>query len=124
MSIGVPPLSSPLPVNDEQAMFAKPWGNWFTQVFLSIFGWQKSYTGTLSKTWGLIGAGAEASQTATVTGARSGDSVHVQPVTKTAGIAEVGVVTANDTVTVYAMNTTAAGLTPGAKTYRILVWQQ
>lgn len=105
-------------------MFAKPWGNWFTQVFLSIFGWQKSYTGTLSKTWGLIAAGAEASQTTTVTGARASDSVHVQPATKTAGIAEVGVVTANDTVTIYAMNTTSAGITPGAKTYRILVWQQ
>jgi len=124
MTIGVPPLSSALPVAAERAAFTQPWANWLNAVFLSLFGWRKSYTGTLSKTWGLIGAGAEASQTVSILGAQTGDSVHVQPATKTTGIIEVGVVTAVDTVTVYAMNTSAGGITPGAKLYRIVLWQQ
>lgn len=125
MSIGVPPLNSALSVEDNMARFDQPWANWFSALFLCIFGWRKSYTTTLSKTWGLIAAHAEDSQTVTVTGAQAGDLVLVQPATKTAGIVDnLGVVTAANTVTVYAQNTTGAGVTPGAKTYRLVVLQQ
>jgi hypothetical protein len=41
----------------------------------AIFGWRKSYTGTKSLDFGLIAAGAEASLTVTVTGARANDAV-------------------------------------------------
>lgn len=101
------------------------WASFFTEVFMCIFGWKRSYTGTLSKTWALIGAASEASQTVTITGARTGDVVIVQPATKTTGIVDtIGVVTADDTVTVFAQNTTAGGITPGAKTYRVICLQQ
>lgn len=127
MSIGVPPLSSQVPLNagGDAAFFDQPWANWFSALFLCIFAWKKSYTVTLAKTWGLIAGGAEATQTVTVDGARTGDVVLVQPATKTTGIVDnLGVVTASNTVTVYAQNTTTGNITPGAKTYRIVVLQQ
>lgn len=125
MSIGLPPLSSMLPVVGDEAQWPSPWANWISALFACIAGWKKSYTGRLSKTWGLIAAASEDTATLTVAGARSGDVVLVQPTAKTAGIVDnIGVVTANNTVTVYAQNTTAAGITPGAKVYRVLVFQQ
>lgn len=41
--ISEPPLSSLLPVTDEQAGWSKPWGNFFTQIWLqltNLTGWQ------------------------------------------------------------------------------------
>jgi len=117
MSINNPPLRS--------EWGQRPWAAWFTQVLSALLGWKKSYTASLSKTWGAIANHAEDSQTVTVTGARSGDVVVVSPATKTTGIVDnIGVVTASDTVTVYAQNTTGGSITPGAKTYRVIVFQQ
>lgn len=126
MTIGVPPLSAPMHIDaeDNAAYFDQPMVNWLSALYLCIYAWKKSYTGTLSKTWGLIGAHAEDSQTVTIDGAQAGDVVLVQPSAKTTGIIETGVVTSVDTVTVYAQNTTGAGITPGAKTYRVIVLQQ
>lgn len=125
MSIGVPPLNSAFAVKDNLAIWSAPWGNWMSALFSCIFGWRKSYTGTLAKTWGAISGAAEASATTSITGVRTGDAVIVQPSAKTTGIIDnIGVVTADDIVTIFAQNTTAAGITPGVKTYRILVFQQ
>ena len=125
MSIGTPPLKSSLPAGKEVAVWTQPWAAWFTALSQSVFGWGKTYTATLSKTWASIAAHDEASQTVTITGVRSGDLVIVTPATKTTGIVDnIGVVTASDTVTVYAQNTTGSPIVPGAKTYRIICFQQ
>lgn len=125
MSISTPPIKSNLPAGKELAVWTQPWASWFTSLWQSVFGWKKTYTGTLSKTWASIAAYSEASQTVTITGARSGDAVVVTPATKTTGIVDnQAVVTASDTVTVYAQNTTSGAVVPGAKTYRLVVFQQ
>lgn len=113
-----------LKVVDEEATWTRNWATWFTEVWRALMGWKTSYYGTLSKTWGSISAHSEDSQTVTITGVRSGDNAIVTPATKTTGIVEVGVVTATDTVTVYAQNTTGGSITPGAKTYKVIVLQQ
>ena len=121
------PINNP-PIRDlagDDAEWTSAWAIWFVQVFSAIFGWRKTYTATLSKTWGAISNHSEDSQTVTVTGARSGDAVLVTPATKTTGIVDnIGVVTASNVVTVYAQNTTGGSVTPGAKTYRVIVFQQ
>lgn len=125
MTIGVPPVKSNLVVSNDVTAWSQPWTSWFSQVFQSLFGWTRTFTGTLSKTWGSIPAHDEATQTVTVVGVRSGDVVTVSPATKTVGVVDnIGVVTAVDTVTVYAQNTTGGAIVPGAKTYRIIVFQQ
>lgn len=122
--IGEPPLSSSLPFVRNMATWPKPWGNWFTQVFLSIFGWKKTYFGTLTHDFGLIAAQDEATQTVTITGARSGDMVFVRPTTAVDGIIVDGTVTADNTVTVRALNYSSAGIDPDSQVYNVLVFQQ
>lgn len=103
----------------------QPWLEYFQSIVAALFGWKRSYTATLAKTWGLINSDSEASQVVTVTGARVGDAVIVTPQTRTVGIIDnIGIVTANDQVTVFAVNSTAGNITPGAKNYRIVVLQQ
>jgi hypothetical protein len=67
--------------------------------------------------FGNIAAGGEATSPLTVKGARQGDAVLVSP--KTAGrgsSTSIGVVTAVDTVTVYALQHHGAGINPPPKT--------
>lgn len=108
-----------------QQMFLPVWLEFFRSVYYALFGWKRSYTKSASLDFGLIAAGGEASLTITVTGARSGDAAVVTPASKTAGIIDnFGIVTANDTVTVYAHNITGGGIDPAAKNYRVVVLQQ
>lgn len=125
MSINALPDKSPVVVSKDVLLGSTAWLEFFRSIFYALFGWKRTFTTTLAKTWGLIASDAEASQTVTVMGARTGDAVLVTPGARTAGIVDnIGIVTANDTVTVYAQNPTGGGITPGAKTYRIIVFQQ
>lgn len=124
MAIGQPPLSSALPAGKEMATWPKPWGNWMTQVFLSLFGWARTYTATLTHDFGSIAAQSQATQTVTVSGARSGDAVIVRPTTAVNGIIVDGTVTADNTVTVRAVNYSSGAVDPASQIYRILVFQQ
>lgn len=124
MPIGNPPLSSQLPVTEDMASWTKPFGNWFTQVVLSVFGWTRSYTATLTHDFGSIAAQSQATQTVTVAGARIGDAVIVRPTTAVNGIIVDGTVTAANTVTVRACNFSAGAIDPASQIYRILVFQQ
>jgi hypothetical protein len=108
-----------------QQRFLPVWLEFFRSVFYGLFGWKRSYTASASLDFGLIAAAGEASLTVTVQGSRTGDAVVVTPASKTAGIIDnFGIVTANDTVTVYAHNITAGGINPAAKVYRVIVLQQ
>ena len=124
MAIGQPPLASALPVREEMATWPKPFGNWFTQIFLSSFGWTRTYTATLTHDFGSIAAQSQAKQTVTVTGARSGDAVLVRPTTAVNGIIMDGTVTADNTVTVRAVNYSSGAVDPASQVYRVIVFQQ
>lgn len=78
-----------------------------------------------SVTWDIpnITAGTEQTTTLTVTGAAVGDQVVVDGTRPAANVMVVGMVTATDTVTLYAMNTGAA-IDPISRIYRVNVIRQ
>ena len=113
-----------LAVTDKEAMFGKSWGNWFTQAWLAVFGWTRTYYGTLTHDFGSIAAQAQATQTVTINGALTGDMVIVRPTTAVNGIIVDGTVTAANVVTVRAVNYSAAPIDPASQVYNVLVIQQ
>lgn len=104
--------------------FGSPgWVNWFTQVFTALTGWKQTITNTKVFDFGSIAGQTQSSTTVTVTGARSGAVVLVTPLADTSGVIYSGVVTANDTVTIYAKNYTAGAIDPASTTFRVIVFQ-
>lgn len=87
-------------------------------------GWKTTYYATLTHDFGNINAQTQATQTATVTGARSGDVVIVRPTTAVNGIIIDGTVTADNTVTIRAVNYSSGAIDPAEQSYKILVFQQ
>ena len=126
------PLRDDLPIEPERpgsdrllARWTTTWGNWFNAVQRALAGWSKSITGTKTHDFGSINGGAEGSTTVTVLGARTTDTpdVHVTPSANVAGIIFTGVVTADDTVTLYAKNFTSGAIDPASLTFRVTVLQ-
>ena len=113
-----------LPVRNNKADWPISWATFFSQIFYALLGWKKTFTKTLTHDFGSINAQTEATQTVTITGVRSGDAVIVRPTTAVNGIILDGTVTANDTVTVRAVNYSSGSIDPASQTYRILVFQQ
>jgi hypothetical protein len=78
-------------------------------------------TGTASVNFDEIAAGETGSKTFTLTGAAAGDIVVINVPTLTTGLAFAGAaVTAANTVTVYAVNSSAAAIDQGAATFSYL----
>lgn len=125
------PLREDLPINRDGAgepvssRWTQTWSNWFNAVARALAAWNLSLTATKAHDFGNIAAHSEDSTTVTVTGARTDDTpvVLVTPSANTAGIHYKGVVTADNTVTLYALNTTAAGIDPASTTFRVVVLQ-
>lgn len=69
-----------------------------------------------------IANGAQASTTVTVTGAAVGDRVEVMPAGDVLGLNVWGRVTATDTVTIFAGNTTGGAADPAAMDYLVVVY--
>lgn len=113
-----PPLVEPLSAPSLSA----GWSNWFTQTFLCL-PWKKAFNVTATLDFGAIAAQSQAGLTATVTGAVAGDCVEVTPLADVTGIVFAGVVTAANTVTVYAKNFSAGSVNPASQAYRIIVKQ-
>lgn len=118
-------MKNPAPIRTIWPEGACPpaWANWFQQLFNALAGWNKSLSKSADIDFGSIGAASEASSPITVTGARSGSVVSVTPLANTAGIFYTGVVTSDDTVTLYAKNFTAGPINPASTTFRIIVLQ-
>lgn len=116
------PINNP-PLRDDP-QFPPSWATWFTQVLSALFGWRKTYTGTKTHDFGSINAQLQATTTVTVTGARVGDAVIVRPTTAVDGIIVDGTVTADNTVTIRAVNYSAGAIDPGSQTYRVIAFQQ
>lgn len=106
------------------AKWTERWKAYFNAIARALV-WNLSLTGTKTHDFGNIAAHTESSTTIAVTGARTMDTpiVLVTPSINTAGIHYKGVVTANDVVTLYALNTTAAGIDPASTVFRVVVLQ-
>lgn len=115
-----PPLSEPL--FQGALTLSQGWSNWITQVFLCL-PWKRGFNVTATIDFGSAAAQGQSSATVTIAGVRSGDAVHVTPTADVSGIVFTGVVTAADTVTVYAKNYSAAGIDPASQVFRIIVLQ-
>lgn len=113
-----------LPVVGAIATWTRPWLNFFNAIVRALV-WNQSLTGTKTHDFGNILAHTEGSTTVTVTGARTTNTptVLVTPSANTAGIVYKGVVTADDTVTLYALNTTALAIDPASTVFRVVVMQ-
>ena len=122
--IGEPPIQATLPVVRNMAVWPKTFSNWFSEIWYALRGWKKSYYTTLTHDFGNINAQTQATQTVTVTGARSGDMVIVRPTTAVNGIILDGTVTADNEVTVRAVNYSSGAIDPASQVYRVLVIQQ
>lgn len=77
--------------------------------------------GSKTHDFGSIAAFAQSTTTQAVTGAGTNDCVIVTPQTNTAGIVYWGYVSAADTVTIVAQNTTNAAVDPASTVFNILV---
>lgn len=130
MSISQPQLEN-LPLVDEigikKATWTRSWATLFTEIWQALLGWKKTYYTTLTHDFGNINAQTQATQTVTgggIVGVRSGDIVIVRPTTAVNGIIIDGTVTADDTVTVRAVNYSSGAIDPASQVYRVLVFQQ
>lgn len=124
MPIGTPPIRETVSVVYNEALFGKGWSSWFTQIFLSVFGWKRTYYGTLTHDFGSVSAQSQATQTVTINGCRTGDMVVVRPTTAVNGLILDGTVTASNTVTVRVVNYSANPIDPASQVYNVLVIQQ
>lgn len=130
MPINDPPIGEWLPVSkdlrtkESASSWPKAWGNWFTQAWLAISGWRRTFTATLTHDFGNIAAQSQATQTVTVAGCVVGDAVLVRPATAVNGIILDGTVTAVGTVTVRAVNYSSGGIDPASQVYTVIVFQQ
>lgn len=101
---------------------------WFVEflrgVFFALFGWKRSFTGTVNFNFGNIVAGGELTTTLAVVGARAGDLVCVTSKTKIVGLGVDGFVLANDVVTIRRFNYSLGAIDPAADDFRAIVWQQ
>jgi len=109
-----PPLS--------EGGLSSAWANWFSQVWQCL-PWKQSFNVTAALDFPSISAQSQQALTVTVTGARTGDAICVTPTSDVSGVIFTGVVTAANTVTVYAKNFTSGAVNPASQSYRIVVIQ-
>lgn len=125
MTISEPTLDALQVDTDKKvAKWSVGWATWFSQAWYALQGWTKTYYATLTFDFGNIAAQSQATTTLTIAGARSGDIVVVMATTAVNGIILDGSVTASNTVTIRAVNYSAAGIDPASQVYRVLVFQQ
>jgi hypothetical protein len=99
------------------------WSNFFTQLVQAV-GWVKGWSYKFTINFSSVAANSQSpGNSVSITGVRQGDSVHVTPYSETTGITYKGVVTSDDTVTIYAINFTAAAIDPASMQFRVVVIQ-
>lgn len=112
------------PSFDKQLLVTPAWKEFFRSIYYALFGWKRTFTAKLTFDFGNIAAQSQATTTVAVAGARSGDAVLVRPTTAVNGIILDGTVTADDVVTVRAVNYSAGAIDPASQDYRVVVFQQ
>lgn len=116
-----PPLSELL-APGITGVLSPGWAGWFSQVFRCL-PWKQGFNQTATLNFGSTNAQTQTSLTVTVTGARTGDAVWVTPTTDVSGFVFTGVVTSDNTVTVYAKNITVGAVDPASQVFRIIILQ-
>lgn len=107
-------------VTDKDSEKMRPaWLRWLNNLWASMPRFV-----TLTHDFGSVSAQSQDTTTVTVTGAQIGDCVIVRPTTAVNGIILDGTVTSAETVTVRAVNYSAAPINPGSQVYRVMVFQQ
>jgi len=114
---------NPAPIREPAGeRWSQSWSNWFQQA-TNCLRWKQSFNVTAIIDFPSIVAQQQALSAVTVTGARSGDAVMVTPAADVTGLIFTGVVTAADTVTVYAKNFSGIAVDAASQTFRIIVLQ-
>lgn len=99
------------------------WAAWFQNVF-DCLRWKQSFNYTFAVDFPSVPANSQSSAIdKTIPGVRQGDAVQVTPLSDASGIVFKGIVTANDTVSLYACNFTAGSINPSSNTLRVVVLQ-
>lgn len=96
------------------------WVNWLMQVFQAL-PWNQGFSTAATINFAFVAGQSELSSNVTVRGAREGSVVLVTPTSNVTGMIFTGVVTAKDTVTVYAKNFTSVAIDPASQAFRIIV---
>lgn len=116
--INNPPIREP--AGDE---WSGSWVAWFQNAF-DCLRWKKAFNYTFVIDFPAVAANSQsAAVTKTIPGVVQGDAVIVTPLADTDGIIYKGVVTAANTVSVFACNITVAPIDPASTTFRIVVLQ-
>ena len=120
--ITLSPLTQPI---SGDGVVPPGWSSWFTLIDRALSGVKRSFSFTETIDFGSIAAQSQlasvVASSAASTGARVGDAVTVTPTSDVSGLIFTGVVTANDTVTVYAKNFTIAAIDPASQVFRISI---
>ena len=98
------------------------WRAFFTQLFQAV-GWLKSWSYRFELDFPTVSANSQEALTVEIMGVRQGDAVMVSPYEDVEGLIFKGVVTADDTVTVYAKNFSGPPVDPPLMFYRVTVLQ-
>lgn len=110
-------------LTDTWRSWSQGWSSFFTQVFQAL-GWVKSWSYKFTINFASVAANSQSAGSAvTIPGVRQGDSVHITPYSDTVGITYKGVVTADDIVTIHAINFTTGAIDPASMEYRVVVIQ-
>lgn len=109
-------------VYGEPGTISLGWISWFSSIFLGI-PWNIGLIKSATLDFPSIAAQSQDGLTVTVAGVRAGDSVQVTPTADVSGIVFTGVVTASNTVTVYAKNYTAGAINPASQLFKIIALQ-
>lgn len=124
MTINAIPERDNMVVSKDDLTASRPMLEFLRGIFYALFGWKRTFTGTVNFNFGNIVAGGEATTTLAVVGARQSDLVCVTSKTKIAGLSVDAFVLANDVVTVRRFNYSTGAIDPAADDFRVIVWQQ
>lgn len=101
---------------------SRVWMDFFYALHVALDGIRETKTVKATLDFGSIAAGATANEDVTVSGARANDIVTVGlPASIDDGISWAWHVSANDTVTIKATNTTGGAIDPASAIYRVMV---
>lgn len=125
MAYKTPPLRAPF-FDAEASRTTTEWASWVTGIARAVGFVNSTLTSTAALNFPLIAAnGGTQDLTVTVTGVRASDPQPVVtiglPAGLDAGVVFHGFVSADDTVTVRATNTTAGAINPASATFRVEV---
>lgn len=119
------PIQEPpfgLPVLTPDGMMEPEWQRWMTELWAVL---RVTRVLDVDIDPGTVGANTTKEVTATLQGLTTGTAVTVAKPTHSVGLGIVNArVSAKDTLAVTFMNTTAAGISPGSETYRVLAIDQ